>query len=337
MRHKTVFVTQRSERHQQNALAAAPDSLDIIMLHKPNDDLLKSQLAEAVYLISERRGTIRADLLDAAPLLQLVLRLGSQTHDIDLQVAQERHIAVTYWPIGSVIRVAEHVIMQMLILIKRLRESQRIALAACSGWGERQRTDENTFAYNWSGLEHVRGLWQQTIGIMGFGEIGFELVRRLRGWDCHILYFKRSRLPKRVEHQLNLNYVDDVMLLQNSDIVVNLLPYSKQTDGYFNALRLQLMQPHSLLVSVGSGSVIDEAALADAITQGYLKGAALDTFEYEPLQLDNPLLRLARAGFNVLLTPHIAGGSSMNLQELREQYTNIIHHIEDEPLLYQLV
>ena len=81
----------------------------------------------------------------------------------------------------------------MLALSKRLRESEAIALAASTEWGPSRRTDEDTFAYNWSNRQDVEGLWQKTIGIMGFGEIGAELARRLKGWECTVLYNKRRQ------------------------------------------------------------------------------------------------------------------------------------------------
>ena len=90
-------------------------------------------------------------------------------------------------------------------------------------------------------------------------------------------------------------------------------------------------------MSCGSGSVIDEAALAEAIESGQLAGAALDTFEWEPIKADNPLIALAKAGYNVLLTPHIAAGANAAAaQERMGDYTNIVNHINNRPLQYRV-
>jgi len=331
--HPTIFTTERGQRHQQAALAAAPNNLDITMLRQPDKAALLAHLPQAEYFISERAGQIDADMIAAAPNLKMILRLGSLTHDIDLDAARAAGIAVCYWPVGSVIRVAEHIVMQLLALSKKLGESEAVALAASSEWGPSRRTDEDTFAYNWSRRENVEGLWQKTIGIVGFGEIGAELARRLQGWDCRLLYNKRRRLPETVEAELGLTYVDVDTLLAESDYLSNLLPYFPNTDMLINRDWFAQMKPGAALVSCGSGSVVDETALAEAVKSGHLLGAALDTFEWEPIQPDNPLIALAKAGYNVLLTPHTAAGAiAAPSKERRGDYINIINHLHRRPL-----
>lgn len=336
--HKTIFTTERGHRHQQAALDAAPDSLNITMLRQPDKATLMAALADAEYLISERVGVIDAETIAAAPRLKLILRLGSLTYDIDTDAAKAAGVIVCRWPVGSVIRVAEHVVLQMLALSKKLREDEAVALAASPEWGESKRTDEDTFAYNWSGRDQVEGLWGKTIGIVGFGEIGAELARRLQGWDVTVLYSKRRRLPENVETEFSLTYVDEDSLFDQSDYVVNLLPYFRETDGLIDADHFARMKTGACLVSCGSGSVIDEVALAAAVQSGKLAGAALDTFEWEPIRPDNPLIPLARAGHNILLTPHIAAGASAAAaRERAGDYTNIVNHIEGKPLHYRVV
>ncbi|MCP4211009.1 MAG: hypothetical protein GY764_05965 [Halieaceae bacterium] len=336
--YKTVFTSERGHRHQQAALGAAPDILDITMLRQPERDTLVAALEHARYFISERVGTIDADMIQAAPELKLILRLGSLTYDIDVQAAKQAGVVVCRWPVGSVIRVAEHLVMQMLALSKKLRETEAIALAASSEWGESKRTDEDTFAYNWSQRTNVQGLWQKTIGIMGFGEIGAELARRLQGWDANVLYSKRRRLPAEVEAELDIDYVDEDTLFDQSDIVAMLLPYFPQTDLLIDATYFSRMKEGACIVGCGSGSVINEADLVTALRSGKLAGAALDTFEWEPIRPDNPLIPLAESGANVLLTPHVAaGGFAAASRERIADYTNIINHIEGKPLRYRIV
>ncbi|MDJ0752699.1 MAG: NAD(P)-dependent oxidoreductase [Ardenticatenaceae bacterium] len=337
---KVVFTTERGTRHQEDALKAAPDELSVNMLRQPDRDALKAALSDTIYFISERTGLIDAELIEAAPQLKLIQRLGSLTHDIDLKAARAAGVAVCYWPVDSVIRVAEHLILQMLVLAKKLREVEAVALAADSKWGDSRRTDEDTFAYNWSGRSGVKQLWQQKVGIMGFGEIGAEVAQRLRGWECQILYHKRRRLPSRMESNLRLTYVSAETLYAESDYLINLLPYFPSTDHLLNADVFTQMKDGAFVVSCGSGSTIDEAALAEAIEGGKLSGAALDTFEWEPLRRENPLLALAKKGYNVLLTPHTAAGTvdEADVTHSRQQdYTNIMNHLAQRPLRYQVV
>jgi len=339
MTHKVVFRTDRGLRHQQDALAAVPSNLEITMLRHPDKATLMAHLADAEFLISERVGVIDSEILHHVPNLKLIQRLGSLTYDIDLETAMQKGIAVCYSPVESVIRVAEHLIMQVLAVGKKLREVEAIALEASPTWGQSRRTDEDTFAYNWSGRVDVNQLWQRTVGIMGFGEIGVELARRFKGWGCTLYYNKRTRLPEHAEVALGLTYVDHGTLFSQSDFLVNLLPYFENTDLSLNAGTFSRMKMGAFLVSCGSGSVIDETALAQAIQSGKLAGAALDTFEWEPIRADNPLIVLAKQGYNVLLTPHTAAGTRQTNQpdpNRTQDYTNIHHYLAGQPLLYRL-
>ncbi|MCL4248405.1 MAG: hypothetical protein KJ065_09705 [Anaerolineae bacterium] len=339
MPHKTIYTTERSTFHQERALAVAPPDLDIALLHRPSREALRDALADAEYLISERVGVIDAELIAAAPQLKLILRLGSLAHDIDRAAARAAGVIVCQWPDAGAIRVAEHTIMFMLVLAKKLDEAQDGARAARADGHAARRTDENTFAYNWSGVQGIGQLFERVIGILGFGEIGAALARRLGGWGCTMIYHKRRRLPTEAEADFGLAYVERNTLIARSDYLVNLLPYTSETALSLDATTFAQMKPGAFLISCGSGGIIDEAALANALHAGQLGGAALDTYAWEPLQPDNPLVVLANAGRNLVLTPHIAAGSytpQSSADERRSAYTNILRHLRGEPLFYRL-
>ena len=309
--HNVLFLTERSLRHQQSALEVAPRAVNVTMLRQPSRMTLVQALAEAEFLVTERSGEVDADLIAAAPRLRLIQRLGSLVYDIDLDAARRAGVPVCIWPVLGCVMVAEHMIMQMLALAKHLPETQAIAEAA-GDWGKPSlRTDENIFAYNWSQRANVGGIYQQTVGILGFGEIGAELARRLRAFaPSQVLYYKRKQLPAALEGELDITYAQPEEIVAASDFLAVLLPYMPQTDLSLNAATFAAMKPGAFVVHCGSGSVIDEAALAAAITRGHIGGAALDTFEYEPLRADNPLVALAQDHtMNVLLTPHTAAAT----------------------------
>ncbi|MEP6989268.1 MAG: NAD(P)-dependent oxidoreductase, partial [Chloroflexota bacterium] len=113
-----------------------------------------------------------------------------------------------------------------------------------------------------------------------------------------------------------------------------LLPYSPETVNLINADWLVAMKQGAILVSCGSGGTIDEPALADAIRSGHIAGAAMDSYAVEPLQADNPLVTLAREGANILLTPHTAAGNGWSRTV---EYTNILHHLHGESILYKVI
>ena len=340
MKHKVVFTTDRGEWHQQTVLAVAPENLEISMLRVPDKAILMDALQDAEFLISERFGVIDAEMIQSAPKLKLIQRLGSLIYDIDLAAAEQAGIAVCYQPQAGVIRVAEHLVMQILAVSKKLKEVEAVALAASPDWAESRRTDEDTFAYNWSNRVGVGQIWQRTVGIIGFGEIGVEFARRMQGWGCTVLYNKRTRLPERVESDLGLTYVSQDELFTRSDVLVNLLPFVPGTDLLINAAVFEQMKLGAILVSCGSGSTIDEAALAETVRSGKLVGAALDTFEYEPIRADNPLIAAAQDGFNVLLTPHTAAGTADHEGQVPNRasdYLNINHFLAGEPLEYRVI
>lgn len=339
-RPPVLFITERGLRHQQAVLSSAPSKLDVTVLRKPPRDVVMAHLPHVEFLVSERMGEINAEMVAAGQKLRLIQRLGSRIHDIDLNAARAAGVPVCFWPVHTCILVAEHMLMQMLVLSKRLNEVAAVALEA-DDWGQApRRTNEDTFAYNWSDRKHIRGIWGQTVGILGFGEIGAELARRLRGFvPAHVLYYKRRRLPQVLETELGLTCASQGRLFTESDFVCNLLPYSSETDMLINAEILAQMKPDSHLVSCGSGSVIDEAALAEALLSGRLAGAALDTYEWEPIRPDNPLLPLARdPNMNLVLTPHTAAGAVSAGETGREgDFENIQRVLQGQPLLNRVV
>jgi phosphoglycerate dehydrogenase-like enzyme len=335
--HKVLFLTKRSPRHQEAALEVAPAGLRVTMLRQPKEKVLLREIAAAQFLVSERAGEVDAELIAAAPNLRLIQRLGSLVYDIDLGAAQRANVMVAMWPVLGCVMVAEHMLMQMLALAKHLPETAAIANAAAD-WGRPpRRTDENIFAYNWSGRTNVGGIYGQTVGILGFGEIGAELARRLRPFAPRgVLYHKRRPLPAHVEADLGITYATRQEIVAASDFLCVLLPYMTETDLSINEATFAHMKQGAFVVHCGSGSVIDEEALAAALTSGHLAGAALDTFEWEPLQEDNPLVTLARdPAANVLLTPHTAASTLPGGRE--GDWANIARVLAGEEPLYRVV
>lgn len=338
-RHNTLFITHRGLRHQRAALEAAPPELEITMRRTPSKEEIIELLPGKEFLITERTGEIDADIIAAGKNLRLIQRLGSQTYDIDLEAARAAGIPVCYLPVRSCIMVAEHMVLQMLALAKRLREVEDLTLEANDFGQPPKRCDEDTFAYNWTGRENLLGLWGATVGILGMGEIGTELARRLRGFGCTVLYNKRNPLPKAAERELNVQFagVDD--MLARSDYVCMLLPFFPETEQSLGRDFFAKMKPGSIFVSCGGSGVVDEDALAEALRSGHLYGAAVDTFTFEPIAPDDPLLTIARdRRANVLLTPHTAAGTVAAASDERYgDYTNLMRVLHGEPLIGRLV
>lgn len=338
--HRILFVTDRGAQQQQWAIDGAPPQFDIVMRRAPSRADVLALLPEAEFLISERSGVIDAEMIAAGKKLRLIQRLGIQTWDIDVDAARRAGIPVCYLPVQSCALVAEHVVLQILGLVKRVRELMAVSESADDGGLVPRRCDEDHFAYNWSRREHIGGLMGKTVGILGFGEIGVELANRLKGFDCNMLYQKRRRLPPQVEARLNLRYVASrEEIAAQSDIVVALLPLGPKTDQCLNGRFFSQMKPGALIVHSGGSGTLDETALAEALRLGHLGGAAVDGFTWEPVPPDNALIALAQEPMcNLILTPHVAAGATPGTGKLRAgDYANILALLEGRELRYRLV
>ncbi len=339
-KHATLFITQRGLLHQQAALDAAPADLDVSMVRSPSKEEILTLIPGKEFLITERSGMVDADIIRAGSDLRLIQRLGSQTHDIDLDAARTAGIPVCYLPIRSCIMVAEHMMMQMLGLSKRVNEMREVMLSADNFGKPPTRCTEDTFAYNWSEREEIGGLWESTVGILGMGEIGFELARRLRNFGCKVLYNKRNPLPGHTERELNVQYAGRDDLVAQSDYICILLPLFAETEQSLNHDFFAMMKPGAYFVSSGGSGIIDEDALAAAISSGRLNGAAVDNYTYEPIRKDCALLEPARRrGANVILTPHTAAGTVPKAnRDLRvDDYQNLLKSIRGVDLAFRLV
>lgn len=330
-----LFLCPLGRQHREWRLAAAADQPALNIVIRRSTELPRAELLELVRdadaLITERIGEIDREIFAAGTRLRVVHRHGSLAYDIDLDAARAAGVPVCLQPIRGTIAVAENVMLQMLALLRRAMPLQPVLRRAPESFAigdpphAPRRTSEDVFAFNWSRQTRVGLLQNRTVGILGFGEIGAELSRRLRGWGCSLLYSKRNRLPEAVEAELGVQHRDQESLLRESDVVVCMLPYFPETDMWLNAARIALMKPGAVLICSGSGSVIDEHALAAAVRDGKLAGASLDTYEWEPVPADNPLLVLANEdpSANVFLLPHIGSCNDVQSTQFDDLYGNV--------------
>lgn len=336
---KALFLTNRAPRHQKIAMQAAPDFLDITMLEAPSRESILAHIADAEVLITERNGVIDAGIIEAGRKLRLVQRLGRFTHDIDVEAVKRAGAALCYAPLLVSTLVSEHVLMQILALAKTYREAAEVMLHP-GDWPEPKKCDENYFAYNWTGRTGMRTLAESTVGIVGLGEIGADVARRLQGFGSEVLYYKRNRLPQAVEAELSIAYADIDTIRARSDFLCLLTPHGPGAGESITREYIGKMKPGAFLISTGASTVLNEADVAEAVLSGHLSGMATDGFVYEPAPFDSPLLRLVRDNpqANVILSPHIAGGvASNNVAARAREFENIRRLKTGMPLLHRLV
>ena len=211
----------------------------------------------------------------------------------------------------SRLTVAEYTIGLMLML---RRNMLAIARTASEPWAPGRDTptftDQSTYVYNWTALPGSGFLRGNVVGIVGAGTIGQATAKLLAPFGVRLIYTQRHRLPVADEQSLGLEWREFDDLLRESDIITlchRLQEGPGGNEGQFGARQFAMMKPTAILINTARGRIIDDDALAAALRNGDIAGAAIDVMHYEPPPKDHPLLALA--GDNVIISPHIASGS----------------------------
>jgi len=288
--------------------------------HSP--EALDPLLAGADAILTQYR-PIDAALLARAPSIKLIQKYGRREDGIDLDAARRAGVTVAMMPLRGCIAVAELAMTLIAALSKQLVEAHRdTATGAYRDLGLTPiRTSQKQIAFQWMKLPHLMELYGKTLGIVGYGEIGTEVSVRANAFGMNVLYTKHRRLPASVETRLNVTWAEQDTILRESDVVLLSAPHTPETEGMIDAAALALMKPSAYLVNIARGGLIDEAALYRALSTHQIAAAGLDVFIEEPVPADNPLLQLD----NVILTPHIGGGTGgARVVQMKDVLENIM-------------
>jgi len=279
-----------SEFMDEAALEAARSLYDV--LYEPGlvDDMdtLLAEVANAKALIVRNRTQVRGALLEAATHLKVVGRLGVGLDNIDMEACAAKGIAVHPASGANDLSVAEYVITNALVLLRGAYLSTADVVA-----GEWPR-----------GRLMGREISGKTLGLVGYGAIARETAQRAKALGMNIVGFDPF-LQQGDAQWGDTEKVSLEDLLSRADVVSLHVPLTDETKNLIDETALKSMKPDAILINAARGGVVDEAALAAALRQGHLGGAALDVFETEPVSAQ------AGAKFadipNLILTPHIAG------------------------------
>ena len=228
----------------------------------------------------------------------LVIRYGIGTDNVDVAAARRRGIRVANVPDYGSDTVADHASASMLALLRRLPIFD--AAVRSEGWINPDR------------VKPLPSLMATTVGLVGVGRIGLLVARRLQAFGIRILASDPFADPERLRAAGIEPVPFDVLLAEAHGISLH-LPATADTRHIIGPQSIARMRRGAMLVNTARGALVDEAALAVALTEGHLGGAALDVFDPEPLAADSPL----RAMPNVILTPHAAFYSVESLQALQ--------------------
>jgi phosphoglycerate dehydrogenase-like enzyme len=256
------------------------------------------------------------EVLQAAPRLKLVQRLGRGYSNIDLEAAERRGVPVCGMPDFNAGTVAEHTLMLILALLRRVFDSTFLMKAG--DWPVRSVVSRGVF-----------DLQGKALGIIGFGAIGQAVAARAAAFGARVRYYDPGG---EIEGEGQLGGAhpaswDD--LIRGSDIITLHAPLTPETRRLIGLPELEAMKRSALLINTARGLLVDEQALADALDRGLIAGAGIDVFGREPLDPRHPLRRCQ----NVLLTPHTAGQTREAMERMVGMMLDNIERVRrgDEP------
>lgn len=249
-------------------------------------------------LVTDLTFPVDAELLDAAgPQLKVVANFGVGYDNVDLAACAERGVSVTNTPDALTNATAELALTLLMAAARDLPEAERdLRAGTWQGWDPRR----------WRGFE----LSDATIGVVGAGRIGGRFMELVSGFGGHRLYTSRKR-KSHLESSLGARHVELDELLRLSDVVSLHLPGGPDTHHLIDERALRLMKPTAILVNTGRGTLIDSAALIEALEEERIGAAGLDVFEGEP-DFDRGFLAAPR----VALAPHIGSATFRSRDEM---------------------
>lgn len=278
----------------ENALGlreAFGDDHEIVVTTDLEGDDLEGALADAEVLITTPFWPLQVteELFDVAKALELIVTAGVGSDHVDLAVARDRGITVVEVTGSNVVSVAEHAIMQTLVLLRNFVAAHRDVVEG--GW------NIGEVAAGSHDLEH------KTVAIYGAGRIGQLIGLRLRPFDVTTLYYKRSRLSASEEATTGMRYALLDEIQRKADVVIIGAPLTPETRGLFDRDVIAGMKRGASIVNIARGAIVDRDAVVEALESGQLGGYAGDVWDPQPAPADHPWRTMPHHA----MTAHISG------------------------------
>jgi len=282
----------------------------------PDKDWIKENIRNADGLLCTLTNKIDKEVIDVAPNLKVISTYSVGYDHIDVKYAKSKGIKIGYTPEVLTETTADLIFGLILAVARRIVEGDRIIR-------------ENRWRIPWQ-PDFLLGfdVYGKTIGIIGMGRIGKAVARRAKGFNMRVIYY--SRTPK---NDVDAEYVPLDYLLREADFVVVTVDLNESTYHLINEEKLRKMKPTAFLINTSRGKVVDEKALIKALEEKWIAGAALDVFENEPINAENPLTKFE----NVVLTPHIGSATIEARNKMAEiAVNNLINGLLGKPLIYEI-
>lgn len=298
-------VCLRPEKDFADAGVEIPPELEMVCVSPEDPPAVRVACREAEFILSAKEGRITGEIILNSPRLKFISLTCTGYDHIDTAAARRANIPVANNGGSNARCVAQFVIMAVSVLNRRILEADRGVKEGRFQEIRAGMLDEGLFDF--SGLR---------IGILGLGRIGREVAALVNVLGAVVLYYDLVRLPREKESELSATYLEFPDLIRQSDILTIHLPLTPGTRRLIGADQLALMKPTAILVNTGRGAIVDDVALAEAIRNNIIAGAAIDTFESVPSP-EHPFLQLALPyRDHLLLTPHIAGATRQSFRRM---------------------
>ncbi len=267
-------------------------------------------LSEDVSILITKMAPVSGEMLDALPGLKMLMKMGRSYFNVDVEAVRAKGLKMYCTPRKGPNCVAELGMTMILALSKDLIISHESVMTAAYRYrGIRPIvTDQTRMAFHWMANQNVHEVRGKVLGIIGMGEIGCELSRRANVMGMTVQYYKRHPLSQELEERFEATYTPLEDLMKTSDYVCLAVPQTKETEGMITRELFEMMKPTAYFVNICRGGNVDEEAMIDILRAKKIAGAGLDVYIWEPLPEDSPILGLD----NVILTPHIGGGTGTN-------------------------
>lgn len=281
-----------ADKLAQSTVEALGDQVEVRWVDGPDREKLLAAVPEADALLVRSATTVDAEVLSAAPKLKIVARAGVGLDNVDVDAATERGVLVVNAPTSNIHSAAEHALALLLSAARQIAPA-----------------DASLRAHTWkrssfSGTE----IFGKTVGVVGLGRIGQLVAQRLAAFGTHIVAYDPYVSSPRAA-QLGIELLSLDALLGRADFISVHLPKTPETAGLIDKEALAKTKPGVIIVNAARGGLVDETALAEAVSSGHVRAAGIDVFGSEPCT-DSPLFDLPQ----VVVTPHL-GASTEEAQD----------------------
>jgi D-3-phosphoglycerate dehydrogenase / 2-oxoglutarate reductase len=277
-----------ADKLAESTVAALGDQVEVRWVDGPNREKLLAAVPEADALLVRSATTVDADVLNAGTKLKIVARAGVGLDNVNVDAATARGILVVNAPTSNIHSAAEHAVALLLAAARQIPAA-----------------DASLREHAWKrSAFHGTEIFGKTVGVVGLGRIGQLVAQRLTAFGAHLVAYDPYVSPARAA-QLGIELLNLDELLSRADFISVHLPKTPETAGLIGKEAIAKTKPGVIIVNAARGGLVDEAALAEAITSGHVRAAGIDVFATEPCT-DSPLFDLPQ----VVVTPHLGASTS---------------------------